>query len=78
MAQHATILRIDPLFAAGHALAARGEHLPSILFPNLESLDLVVEGKRAVFGQFIGSRIVGLRMFDLSVFDGAAEGMAAS
>ena len=62
------IARIDPLFAARHALAARGEHLPRILFPNLESLYFLFEGKRAIFGQFVGRRIVGLRMFDLFSF----------
>jgi len=62
------IAPIDPLFAARHALAARGEHLPCILFPNLEGLYFVVEGKRAIFAQFVGRRIVGLRMFDLVSF----------
>jgi len=62
------IARIDPLFTAGHALAARGKHLPSILFPDFESLYFLVEGKRTIVDQFVGRRIVGLRMFDLVGF----------
>jgi hypothetical protein len=38
LAEERSVVRMLPLFASRHALAARGEHLTRVLFPNVESV----------------------------------------
>src|SRR6516165_8047445 len=78
LAKHMMIARIDPLLAARHTFVAGGEHLTRVLFPDLESIAFFFERERTILNQFVGRRMMRLRMFNLSIFDDAARGMAAS
>jgi hypothetical protein len=68
LAEQRSIVRIFPFFASRHALAAGGEHLTCVLFPNVESLDFFFQRQIAIVNQFVGRGLMGLRMLNLVGF----------
>ena len=68
LAEHMMIVRIDPLIAARHAFVAGGEHLTRVLFPDSESVEFFFAGEIAILNQFVGRRVVRLRVFNFINF----------
>ena len=68
LAEHMMIARIDPLLAARHTFVAGGEHLTRVLFPDLESIAFFFELERTILNQFVGRRVMRLRMFNFVDF----------
>jgi hypothetical protein len=58
LSKHVMIVRVDPLLASRHALVAGCEHLPRVLFPNFQSMELFFQRERAILNQCVGRRVV--------------------